>query len=293
MQGRFIDLHTHSTASDGTDSPSALVAKAAALGLAALAITDHDSIEGLAEAGAEARRLGFRFVRGIEIAVRHENDEIHLVGLWMPEAPSPRMAEVLRTFKRLRRERNLGMLRALDKIGMPLELEEVRAFSGGGAVGRPHIASAMKSRGYVQSRREAFMRYIGHDGAAFVPRELMGAEEGIALLKDEGAIVVLAHPCLFRHMNRQALDRVLAKFTGYGLQAIEAYHSAHSREQVRICVDLAAKYGLLLSGGTDYHGRNKEDIKLGSGLRGNVRAPLYLLEKMEAYRRERGLPGAL
>lgn len=289
MQRIFIDLHTHSAASDGSDSPAELARKAAGSGLAAVALTDHDTMDGLGEAAAEARRCGIRFIRGIEIAVRHHDDELHLVGLWMPE-PSPRMAGALALFKQNRRRRNHEMLDSLRKIGMPLDMEEVRAFSKGGAMGRPHIALAMKSRGYVQSRRDAFERYIGHDGRAFVRRDLMSPEEGIDLLREEGALVVLAHPCLFRHMNRQRLDEVLGRFKAYGLHGVEAYHSTHSREQVRACVDLAAKHGLLLSGGTDYHGLNKPDIRLGSGMRGNVRVPLYVLEKMEAHRQERGMP---
>lgn len=288
MLANFIDLHTHSSASDGSDSPEELVRKAAAKGLAAVALTDHDSMDGLPEAQAEARRCGIRFVRGIEIAVKHENDELHLVGLWMPELSS-RMKDAIGNFRQKRSFRNMEILHSLKKIGMPLDIEEVHAFSGNGTMGRPHIASAMKSKGYVQSRRDAFSRYIGHEGRAFVPRELMSPEEGISLLRGEGALVVLAHPCLFRHMSRQSLDGLLVKLTGYGLHAIEAYHSAHSRDQIRICVDLAAKYGLLLSGGTDYHGQNKEDICLGSGIRGNVRVPVYVLEKMEAFRREHGL----
>lgn len=289
MRGIFVDLHTHSTASDGTDSPSELVRKAAAAGLAAIALTDHDTLSGLGEAEEEARRCGIRLIRGIEIAVRHADDELHLVGLWMPE-PSPRMSEALELFRNNRRLRNLRMLSSLGEMGMPMDLDEVRALSGGGAVGRPHIATAMKIKGYVETRRDAFRRYLGHGGSAFVPRELMSPQEGIALLRDEGAIVVLAHPCLFPHMTRQALDSILGEFKTYGLHAIEAYHSTHSREQVRACVDLAARHGLLLSGGTDYHGLNKRDINIGTGIRGNVRVPLYVLEKMEAYRREHGLP---
>ena len=284
----FIDLHTHSLASDGTDRPSELVRKADEAGLAALALTDHDSLDGLEEAGQEAGRLGIRFVPGIEIAVRDEPGELHLVGLWMRE-PSPHMRQALRTLQQNRRARNQAMLEELARLGLPMSMEEVRAHSGGGAIGRPHIALSMKHKGYVNSRREAFERYIGLQGQAFVPRVLMSPQEGISLLRNEGATVVLAHPCLSRAMTRQRLDALLSEFTSYGLNAIEAYHSTHAPDQTRLCVDLAAKHGLLLSGGTDYHGLNKEGIILGRGLAGNVRVPLYVLEKLEASRREQGL----
>ena len=289
MQRIFIDLHTHSTVSDGTDSPAELVRNAVASGLAAVALTDHDTLDGHGEAAAEAARLGIRFVSGIEIAVRHECGELHLVGLWMP-APSVRMREALESFRRGRQVRNLEILASLGKMGLPVDLNEVLAYSGGETVGRPHIALAMKHRGYVQNRRDAFTLYIGQNGRAFVPRALMSPEEGIGLLRGEGATVVLAHPCLFHNMGRQMLDRMLGPLKELGLHAVEAYHSAHSSEQVRLCVDLAAKHGLLLSGGSDYHGHNKENIQLGSGVRGNLRVPVYVLEKLEAQRRELGLP---
>lgn len=287
MAGRTIDLHTHSLASDGSDSPGELARKAAGAGLAAFALTDHDSLSGLDEAGAEAERLGIAFVRGIEIAVHDAFGELHLLGLWMPK-PSHRMRDAIAMLRENRRSRNQAMLDALANLGMPLTLEEVRAHSGGGALGRPHIALAMKSRGYVQCRREAFDRYIGWGGRAFVPRTLLTPAEGIGLLRDEGATVALAHPCLYQQMTRQRLDAILAEFRPLGLRALEAYHSMHNSDEVRMCVELAARHDLLLTGGSDYHGLNKEGIALGTG-RGNLRVPYILLEKMRAYRKSRGL----
>lgn len=286
MARPFVDLHTHSLASDGTDRPAELVRKAAAKGLAAVALTDHDTIGGLDEAEKAAEACGMRFIRGVEIAVKYGPGELHIVGLWMPQ-PSQRMLDALALLQKNRRERNARMLEVLNKRGMSITIDEVRAVSGGGAVGRPHIALALKNKGYVLSRREAFERHIGMEGGAYVPRELMSPEEGIGLLRDEGAVVVLAHPCLSGHMSRQRLDEVLGEFKQYGLHALEAYHSTHSQDKVRICVDLAAKHGLLLSGGTDYHGLNKEGIELGTGCRGNVRVPLFILEKLEQFHFEK------
>jgi predicted metal-dependent phosphoesterase TrpH len=285
----FIDLHTHSNASDGSDSPEELVRLAAGMGLLALALTDHDTLAGLDRAAAEARKHHLRFVRGLEIAVSDGKwGELHLLGLWMPERPSQRMLAALADFLQKRRDRNRRMLEALQGLGMDISLEEVRALSGGETVGRPHIALAMQKKGYVPNRREAFDRYLGLEGKAFVARELMSPEEGVDLLRGEGALVVLAHPCLSASMTPERLDALLTTLRACGLDAIEAYHSAHTPEKTRLCVDLAAKHGLLLSGGSDYHGLGKEGIKLGSGLGGNVRAPLMLLEKMDAYRKAQG-----
>ncbi len=287
LPGYFIDLHTHSIASDGTDSPVELVRKAAAAGLAAVALTDHDSLSGLDAAEEEAARRGLRFVRGIELAVKDDDGELHLLGLWMPR-PSERMSTALAAIQKNRRERNHAMLAMLSRMGMPLDMRDVQSFSRGEAVGRPHIALALREKGYVQSRQDAF-RYIGFRGKAFVPRTLLSPEEGISLLHEEGAIVSLAHPCLSPWMTKERLERILAMFRAYGLRALEAYHSTHSPAHTRMCVELARKHKLLLTGGSDYHGRNKENIRLGSGFGGNVRVPLSVLEHLEAYRRERGL----
>lgn len=287
MAGRFIDLHTHSNASDGSDRPAALVRKAAELGLAALALTDHDSLEGLDEAEAEAARVGIAFIRGIEMAVQDDFGELHVVGLWMPR-PSARMSETLVQLRRNRRARNQAMLDALSAHGMPMTLEEVRNLSGGGALGRPHIAMALRNRGYVASRREAFEQYIGWGGKAFVPRVLPAPREAIGLLRDEGAIVALAHPCLSPTMNEERLNDILAEFRACGLTALEAYHSVHDNARTRLCVELAARHNLLLTGGSDYHGENKEGIALGRG-RGGLRVPYMLLEKMREWRKSKGL----
>lgn len=282
MSGRLIDLHTHSLASDGSDSPAALVRKAAAKGLAAIALTDHDTMAGLDEAAGEAARAGIEFIRGIELAVRDDEfGELHLLGLFMPR-PSQRMRAAIEGLQQSRYARNQAMLDVLSAMGMPMSMDEVREHSGKVAVGRPHIALVMKSKGYVPSRRDAFERYIGWNGAAFVPRTLMAPAEGIRLLRDEGAFVALAHPCLSQKMTDSRLNNILTEFRAYGLHALEVYHSSHGPEQVRLCVELAHKHNLLLTGGSDYHGTNKEGIQLGSGA-GGLRVPYALLEKLREY----------
>lgn len=290
MASRIIDLHTHSRASDGTDSPSELAAKAAGAGLSAFALTDHDTLAGIGEAELAARRLGIEFVPGIEIAVADPCGELHLLGFWMPP-PSAAMRAALDRLYRNRRDRNSAMLERLAALGMRLTLDEVRTLSRAGsmALGRPHIALALREKGCVGTVKEAFERYLGFGRVAYVPRRLPSPEEGIALLAGEGAVVALAHPCLEAAMTPERLDALLAAFKSSGLAALEAYHSAHTHGQTRLCVELAAKHGLLLTGGSDYHGANKPGVALGRGA-GGLRVPRLLLEKMRAFREEKGLP---
>jgi predicted metal-dependent phosphoesterase TrpH len=287
MSGRYIDLHTHSLVSDGSDGPADLVKKAAKLGLAAVALTDHDSLDGLDEAEETARVLGIDFVRGVEIAVEDDFGELHLLGLWMPR-PSARMREALAGMRQQRKNRNQAMFDALESNGLPLTGEEMRNVSESENLGRPHIALALVNKGYAANRKEAFDRYIGRNGTAFVPRALSSPREGIRLLRDEGATVALAHPFHSLSMTRERLDDLLSDFRAFGLTALEAYHNSHSAHHTRLCVDLAARHTLMLTGGSDYHGTNKEGVALGVG-RGNMRVPLRVLSTLREHRKNKGL----
>jgi predicted metal-dependent phosphoesterase TrpH len=287
MPEAFVDLHTHSLASDGTDSPADLVRKAAALGLSALALTDHDTLAGLAQAAAEAEKAGPEFVPGVEIAVKYGAGELHLLGLFV-NPNSPGLTSALAEIRAGREGRNRAILDKLKTLGLPLTMEEVRALAGGQTVGRPHIALAMLGRGYVRSWREAFDRYLGAGRAAFVPRELPTPAAGIELIRNEGAIAVLAHPFLSPAMSAPGLDELLSRLRSDGLQALEAWHSAHNSEKIRICRDLARKHGLLASGGSDYHGRNKKDAPLGGG---EERVPYAVLEALKNFSAKSGQGG--
>lgn len=284
---RYIDLHTHSLASDGSDSPEQLAGKAAAAGLAAFALTDHDTVAGLAKAQKAAAELGIEFVPGVEIAVRYDFDELHLVALWV-NAASCALTAHLGALRAGRDERNSVILNKLSELGLPLQMEEVRALAGGEAVGRPHIALAMKRKGYVYSRQDAFERYLGWGAKAYVPRALPTPEQGIRLLAESGATVVLAHPCLVPGMNRQRLNVLLGDLKDMGLSAVEVWHSSHDPNQTRLCRELAKRHNLLPSGGSDYHGVNKQSISIGAG-QGNLRIPYSVLDDLRAYRSALGL----
>lgn len=277
-----IDLHTHSTASDGTDSPAALVAKAARLKIGALALTDHDTLDGLVEAEKAARALGIHFVRGCEIAVAYEGDELHIVAYWVPRA-SATLDAFIAGQHRQRLQRNLDMVARLAELGLDVSMEEVEAVAGEGTVGRPHIAVVLRDKSYVATTAEAFERYLGRRGRAFVPRVLCSPREGIARFVEEGATVALAHPCLSLDVSVSAWNALLGDLRRWGLSGIEAYHSAHSQASVRLCVDLAARHDLVLTGGSDYHGGAKPGVRLGVGSV-NMRLPGLLLENLQARR---------
>ncbi len=278
-----VDLHLHSTASDGTDTPAELVRKAAALGLSAIAVTDHDTMADLTEASVVAQDLGVELVPGCELSTRTPYGELHLLAFWPDTTPEALAALEVEKTNRYRRNREI--LAKLAALGIHIDERDLMAEASGEIVGRPHIATALLRLGAVKTRPEAFSRFLGKDGAAYVPRMLMSPMDGLALLRSLNAVTALAHPLLLR-APLTWLRECIAELAGAGLDALEAYHSEHSSEQVRRVVDLAAEYKLALCGGSDYHGNNKPDIALGSG-RGGLRVPAYLLDKLKELKASR------
>ena len=291
MNMNRIDLHTHSTASDGTDSPAELIRKAAAAKLAVLALTDHDTLDGLAEAAREAEASDVVFVRGCEISTATPWGEAHFLGLWIPEDAerTATLEKALAEVREKRLARNLRIAEKLRELGMDVTYEAAAALAGGRVVGRPHFAELLCRMGVVESWREAFRRYLGRDGLAYEPRELMSPERAVTLLKSSGALVSMAHPRLLR-APAEELEKLVSSLKESGLDALEAYHSEHDAGDVRLCVDLAAKYGLQLSGGSDYHGLAKPKISIGCG-HGSLRVGLSVYESLMKYREKMGLTG--
>lgn len=281
MQPRFVDLHTHTAASDGTDAPRDLIRKAAEAGLAAVAVTDHDTISGLEEAEAAGRDFGVEVIRGCELGVQGQYGEIHLLGLWLPRDCAPLEAALAR-LRLLREERNRQMVEKLRGLGIAVSYEEVLEEAKGESVGRPHIARVLQKRGLVSTFAQAFELYLGYYGAAYVPRALPSPEEGVRLLAGPGVVVSFAHPMLIR-CPPTWFDEIIPRLKGAGLGAIEAYHSEHSSRDERFCVDLAARYGLGVSGGSDYHGTAKPGVRLGRG-KGGLRVTAALLDALKARR---------
>jgi len=284
MERNLVDLHTHSTASDGTDSPAELVRKADKLGLAALALTDHDTLAGLDEAEKAAKGMEMELVRGCEISSRSPYGEIHILGLWLPSEPD-RLApleQALASIRALRATRNRRIAEKLAALGLPVTYEAVAELASeeNGVIGRPHFAELLCRLKVVSSRKEAFERYLGAGGAAYVPRDLMEPAEAVRLMAQTGAVVALAHPGLIR-CPVEVLDDLVQDLIPAGLTAVESYHSQHSQADTRVCVELAARHGLLLSGGSDYHGLNKPGIELGRG-KGGLRVVRRVWENLRS-----------
>ncbi len=281
-----IDLHTHSTASDGTDSPSQLVEKACAAGLRAIALTDHDTIGGLDEASEAACDLGIELIRGCEISTRTDLGNMHMLGLFLP-ADSSRLEAFLQRLRDNRDSRNNLIIEKLNRAGLRITVDEVRQIAGT-TIGRPHIAAVMLQKGYCETRDEAFSKWLDTGGKAFVPKPAPTPEQALAILAEIGATTCLAHP-LHKQRPLDWLDKLISRLESEGLDCLEVWHSSHDAEKSAIILDFARKYRLGASGGSDYHGKNKPGISLGTG-KSNLDLGYDILENLKRMRKERNLP---
>ena len=263
---RRIDLHAHTVVSDGTLTPTQLVELAARKGLAAIAVTDHDHLGGLAEARAAGERLGVEIVPGVELSVSHPSGDVHVLAYFV-DPEEPRLAARLAEFRDVRASRGRLMVEKLRALGVDVTYEDVLAHAKEGAVGRPHIARALMAKGIVKSVNEAFERWIGDDSPAYVEKAKLDAREAIALVHGAGGVAVLAHPGLLAEKGRDTLVRELAAL---GLDGVEVEHSRHPSEVRRRMRALAKELDLVETGGSDFHGENKPDVDLGYGVGGNV-----------------------
>ena len=278
-----IDLHIHSTASDGTLSPPELLHLAQDLNLGAMAITDHDTIDGSKEALEYGIPPSIKFLTGIEISATPPSSfpcpgSFHILGYGF-DIDDPALNRSLSRLKASRESRNPRILELLSKIGIELTLNEVRDLSGDSQLGRPHIAQLMVKKGFVSSIDEAFDKYLGKGKPAYVDRFRFDCEETIQTLLNAGGIPVLAHPFLLNMPDEKTFEGLMAVLTEMGLKGIEAYFPEHSADLVGYYTRIANRYNLLMTGGTDFHGAVKPEIKMGSG-RGNFFVPYELYEKL-------------
>lgn len=271
--GPRVDLHVHTTASDGTLPPADVVRRAAAAGLAALAITDHDTIDGVPEAIAAGAELGVRVVAGCEFSVAAPWGEMHLLGYFLP-ANADELATFLAAARADRERRAREMVVRLAEQGAAIEVEAVLAASGGGAVGRPHVARALLEAGVVATLDEAFVRFLGRGRSAFVEKQLPAFADVAALVHRLGGVVSAAH--LKDRGNRGALQRLQAQ----GLDAVETRHPSHDPDTRSRLTDLALALGLGRSGGSDWHGDAKEGWT--HGALGSQDVPLEWLDELAA-----------
>lgn len=281
-ENRPIDLHVHTTASDGDVSPSGCVDEAKRLGLAAIAITDHDTVAGNAEGLARGAQVGVEVVPGVEVSVEYPGLTVHILGYY-PEPGSAELDGILAGLREHRGERNPLILKRLAELGCPIDDAELEAEAGGGVVGRPHMAAIMVRKRYVSSVQEAFDRYLAKGAAAYVDRVRPSPEAAIQAILAARAVPVLAHPQAMGAKTDQEVETLVERLVAAGLRGIEAYYHGYSPGQVSSCLALARRHGLLVTGGTDYHGAKKPDIQLGRGPVG-MHMPYRLLVELKRAR---------
>ncbi len=272
---RLVDLHTHSTASDGTASPEAIVALAQQRRLAAVALTDHDTTDGLAAAAAAAAGLDeLTFIPGVELSAVSRGTSYHILGLHI-DADAPALAAIIRRLRDARRRRNDQTLDVLRGLGIDITPDDLPA--DGRAVGRPHIARALVGKGLARDEADAFDRYLLPGRPAYVKRDRPPPSETIDAIHAAGGVAVLAHPIHLGYTNAAQCERIVRSLVGRGLDGVEAYHSDQSPAQTRLLIDLARRLKLVVTGGSDYHGPSYPGFTLG-----RPRVPRTVLPPLEA-----------
>jgi len=275
-----MDLHVHSTASDGRFSPEELVGKAAELKLAFIALADHDSVNGIVPALEAAKAFPWlKVIPCVEISTDTPKGEVHVLGYFI-DYTDQELRAALERFRHSRRQRAQGMIAKLAKLGIYIKWQRVQEIAGGDSIGRPHIAQAMLEKGYITSLREAFAKYIGHGGPAYVEREKMTPVEAVELLVRANGLPVLAHPLTIDNPEAMVIELKAA-----GLVGIEAYCYDYTADESNSLVSLADKYNLIVSGGSDYHGLDAG----GEAMLGGVDVPMEAAERLIALAEQRAL----
>ena len=266
---RYVDLHAHSTASDGSKAPAAVVSAAHAAGLTAIALTDHDTMAGVDEAVEAGRRLGLRVVPGVELSAMNADKEVHLLGLHIDRPGA--IDDALRTFRHSRLERAEQMIAKLNAIGVPLSLQSVLEQAAGGAVGRPHLARALIEEGWARDSRDAFDRYLGAGRPAYVPKLRLSVAEAISLVHEGGGLAVLAHP------GPDGRRDLIERYVSWGLDGLEVRHPGHNGEDIARLGALTEFFRLVPSGGSDWHGATD-----GTRVLGAMQIPASWLDAQDA-----------
>ncbi|MGK2308429.1 PHP domain-containing protein [Cutibacterium sp. V970] len=261
-----MDLHTHSTISDGTDSPTRLMMKAATSGLDVIALTDHDTFDGLEEAQAAGQRFGVRLLPGLEMTCHIGDRDVHLLG-YGPHPDDPALSRELQITRASRAGRLDAICQKLAEAGLSVTTEDAhRAAGTASSLGRPHVADAMVAKGYVEDRDEAFRDWLADGKPAYVPRHSVALEKGIDLIHDAGGVAVVAHPW-GRGAQQVLTPQVIAALSAYHqLDGIEVEHQDHDQAVRRMLFDLGGRLGLVRTGASDYHGSGKKDHELGCNL---------------------------
>ena len=275
---KTIDLHVHTTKSDGTVPPAEIAALAKAAGLSAIAVTDHDTVSGLAEAALAGAACGVEVVPGIEFSTGWEHTEIHILGyLFNPESPFLRPA--LKWVEGDRRERNEKMAALMCADGIPVTVEELCTRYPESTVGRPHFAVKLMEYGFADSVADAFRRFLSPGEKYYVKRNFIPFGEAVRVIRAAGGRAVLAHPFQYQYDDKR-LRELLGYCVSVGIEGMECLYSGYTPKQETYLTALAREYGLFITGGSDFHGSHKPEISIGTGM-GNLRVPYTLLEKMK------------
>ncbi len=263
---KTVDLHTHSYYSDGTFSPEGLVILAKQQGLSAIALTDHDTIDGLALFHEAGEKHGIETISGIEFAARYQGfhqPELHIVGLGFAYGHTA-LTECMAQIQKDRQERNIQMVHRLQGLGLPITFEEVQQCAGGEIITRTHFAAILLQKRLVRDRNEVFQRYLSPGCSGYVARKVLSPKDCIETIHKAGGIAILAHPTLYQ-LDADQLITVVQDLCGYGLDGIECYYATYTAAQQKQIQKIAHRFGLLPSGGSDFHGENKPHISLGTG----------------------------
>ena len=266
---RVVDLHIHSTASDGSRAPEDVAAAAHAAGLTAIALTDHDTVGGVDAARAAGERLGLRVITGVELSAEDNGREVHVLGLHLERLDA--IEQAMEGFRQTRIDRAREMVGKLNALGIPVTIEAVLAEAGGGAVGRPHVARAVVAGGWVGDQRDVFDRYIGYGKPANVPKAKLEFADAIALIHTAGGLAIVAHPGV--DFNRTRVERAV----GFGLDGLEVLHPSNSPDEQRRLRALVEHFRLVSSGGSDWHGAENGPRTIGM-----MKVPIAILEQQEA-----------
>lgn len=275
---KLIDLHTHSTESDGTLTPEELMKHAKERGLSAIALTDHDAISGINKARPVADALGLDFVPGVELSTDYQGQEVHILGYYI-DTEQPDFLKQLKEFVDTREKRNEKMAALLKQEGFDITIDALTAENPDSVITRAHFARYLVEHGFVKDRETVFDKYLGDGCKCYVPREKITPFEAIRLIQLGGGLAFFAHPVLC-HMNHDRLRFFIKSLKEAGLSGLEAIYSMNAPGDERNLMRLAEEFDLLISGGSDFHGANKPQIQLGTG-KGNLRIPYEILERIK------------
>lgn len=283
MPYKTVDLHCHSYYSDGTFSPEALVIEAKKRGLSALALTDHDTIDGICLFHEAGKKHHLETITGIEFAAEYtsfQKQEIHIIGLGFSTS-SAAITETLTQMAISRQKRNEKMVFALNRLGFTISYDEIAQNAGGNIITRAHFANVLVKKGIVKTKQEAFEKYLSQGKPAYICREFLTPRFCIETIKKAGGVAILAHPTLY-HMDDTQIEHLAKELKSYGLDGIETDYSTYSQKQKQTISKIAKRLELLPSGGSDFHGSNKTDIHLAIG-RGNLQIPYYYWEELKKH----------